>query len=185
MFAAALLFAAITSQAETSRQLTASAEELLRIEKRIAAENDLDSVLYEDVLSLLDSAIEADPDNLHAHALAASVLLLKSDDGDGTFDVCVLLDARDEANQVLAHSSRASAADAATAATVAWYNMQPRGVSENLTIWPDNWRERLVMARHVLWHSPDDEFELVDKSALDRTEEFVWEVMRRLDGERS
>ncbi len=36
-----------------------------------------------------------------------------------------------------------------------------------------------------LWHSPDDEFELVDKSALDRTEEFVWEVMRRLDGERS
>jgi Peptidase family M28 len=35
-----------------------------------------------------------------------------------------------------------------------------------------------------LWHSPDDEFELVDKSTLDRTEEFVWEVMRRLDGER-
>ena len=31
------------------------------------------------------------------------------------------------------------------------------------------------------WHSPDDEFELIDKGALDRTEEFVWEVMRRLD----
>ncbi len=118
MFAAALLLAAITSQAETSRQLTASAEELLRIEKRIASENDLDFLLYEDVLSLLDSAIDADPDNMHAHALAAGVLLLRSDDGDGTFDICYLLDARDEANEVVAHGSRAGAADIAAARAV-------------------------------------------------------------------
>ena len=32
-----------------------------------------------------------------------------------------------------------------------------------------------------LWHSPDDEFESVDKAAVDRTEQFVWEVLRRLD----
>ena len=32
-----------------------------------------------------------------------------------------------------------------------------------------------------LWHSPDDEFESLDKGALERTEQMVWEVMRRLD----
>jgi len=119
MFLAALLLAAITTQAETSRQLTASAEELLKIEKRVAAENDLDEgVLYEDVLSLLDAAIDADPENLHAHALEAGVLLLKSDNGDGTYDICYLLDARDEANRVLARGAKASAADNGAARAV-------------------------------------------------------------------
>jgi Iap family predicted aminopeptidase len=31
-----------------------------------------------------------------------------------------------------------------------------------------------------LWHSPDDEFEYLDKEALDRTEQFAWEVLRRV-----
>ncbi len=100
MIAAALLLATAT---ELSHRLTVAAESLLAIEKKIAAsDDDLDSVLYEDVLSLLDKAIEADPQNLHAHARAAEVLLLKSNQGDGTFEVCTLLDARDEANLVLA-----------------------------------------------------------------------------------
>ena len=101
MIAAALLFATAT---ELSTRLTAAAEEVLRIEKKIAAQRDgLDSILYEDVLSLLDEAIDVDPHNIHAHARAGEVLLLKSNQGDGTFDICALLDARDEADFVLTH----------------------------------------------------------------------------------
>lgn len=101
MILAALLFATAT---ELSVRLTAAAEELLRVEKKIAASRDgLDSILYQDVLSLLDEAIEVDPNNLHAHARAGEVLLLRSNQGDGTFDVCTLLDARDEADFVLRH----------------------------------------------------------------------------------
>jgi len=99
MIAAVLLLA---TASELSRQLTSAAEELLRVEKKIAGSHaGLDAVLYEDVLSLLDEAIAADPQNLHAHARAGEVLLLKANQGDGTFDVCVLLDARDEAELVL------------------------------------------------------------------------------------
>ena len=109
MFAAAILIAATT----LSQRLTAEAEELLKIEKKIAASHGLDSVMYEDVLTLLDDAIEADSHNLHAHARAGEVLLLKSNLGDGTFDICSLLDARDEADYALSHG--AEAADQAVA----------------------------------------------------------------------
>jgi hypothetical protein len=106
MLVAALLFATAT---ELSNRLTAAAEELLRIEKKIAASRDgLDSLLYEDVLSLLDKAIEIDPHNLHAHARVGEVLLLRSSLGDGTFDICTLLDAREEADYVLSHSGESS-----------------------------------------------------------------------------
>ncbi|HYS53001.1 MAG TPA: hypothetical protein VER58_04450 [Thermoanaerobaculia bacterium] len=103
MFAAAVLIAATT----LSQRLTAEAEELLKIERKIAASHGLDSVMYEDVLTLLDDAIDADPHNLHARARAGEVLLLKSNLGDGTFDVCSLLDARDEADYVLSHGAEA------------------------------------------------------------------------------
>ena len=104
MFAAAFLIAATT----LSQRLTAEAEELLKIEKKIAASHGLDSVMYEDVLTLLDDAIEADSHNLHAHARAGEVLLLKSNLGDGTFDICTILDARDEAGYVLNHHAESS-----------------------------------------------------------------------------
>ena len=103
-----------TAAPTLSERLTAAAEELLKIEKKIAATNEgLMPPLYEDVLSLLNEAITEDPSNLHARALASEVLLLRSDQGDGTFDICSLLDARDEAEYVLRHGG--DAADAATA----------------------------------------------------------------------
>jgi hypothetical protein len=109
MFIAVLLAAATLSQ-----QLTAAAEDLLKIEKKIAASTEgSGALLYQDVLSLLDEAIDHDKTNLHAHARAAEVLLLMSDDGDGTFDVCTLLDARNEAEYVLKHGGEASDADLA------------------------------------------------------------------------
>jgi hypothetical protein len=112
MFLAAVLLATVTE----SQRLTAAAEELLKIEKKIAGTYDLDALLYEDVLTLLDEALDADPKNLHAHARAGEVLLLKSNQGDGTFDICSLLDARDEADLVLSHG--ASTADQTLARTV-------------------------------------------------------------------
>jgi hypothetical protein len=105
MLAAAFLLATAT----LSQRLTTAAEELLRIEKKIAASHEgLDPVLYEDVLTLLDKAIQVDPQNLHAHARTGEVLLLKSDQGDGTFDICTILDARDEADFVLNHGAESS-----------------------------------------------------------------------------
>jgi len=101
MLAAAVLVAATT----LSQRLTGEAEELLKIEKRIAAVHGIDALMYEDVLTLLDDAIEADSHNLHAHARAGEVLLLKSNQGDGTFDICSVLDARDEAEYVLSHGA--------------------------------------------------------------------------------
>ncbi|MDQ6802703.1 MAG: hypothetical protein M3041_18020 [Acidobacteriota bacterium] len=103
MLVAAVLFATAT----LSQRLTSAAEELLRIEKKIAATHDLDALLYEDVLTLLDEALDADPHNLHAHARAGEVLVLKSKQSDGTFDICSLLDARDEADFVLSHGAEA------------------------------------------------------------------------------
>ena len=125
MFAAVLLFSvaqailpARFADAELSRHLTSAAEELLRIEKKAAAEQQgLDALLYEDVLSLLDMALRADPQNLHAHALAAGALLLKSYDGD-SYDICTLLEARAEAEFVTGHASRAKGDDLAGARAV-------------------------------------------------------------------
>ena len=116
MFLAALIFASVVQSRST--QLTSAAEELLKIEKRLAGGTDLEPDLYEDVLTLLDEAIDDDPTNLNAHALESGVLLLKSDNGDGTYDVCYLLDARDEANRVVAERIHASAADLTTARRV-------------------------------------------------------------------
>jgi hypothetical protein len=109
MLFAAILFAIKTSDADLSRRLTSEAEELLKLEKKVAAaENGLDAVLYEDVLALLDAALHASPQNLHARVVSSDVLLLKAKDSDGTYDVCTLLDARDEAEFVTSRASRAS-----------------------------------------------------------------------------
>ena len=70
------------------------------------------------MLSLLDAAIRAKPDNTHAYAFAAHVLLIKSDQGDGTYDICTLLDARDDAEFVTTHASHATEADLTSARNV-------------------------------------------------------------------
>jgi len=109
--------------ADRSRRLAAAADELFAAEQKAAAawrkaaeSNDgVDSVLYEDVLALLDAAIGADPGNLHARALSSQILLLKAYEGDGLYDVCALLDARDDAEYVVARASSASEGDLATA----------------------------------------------------------------------
>ena len=109
MFLVPLLAAATLSQ-----QLTAAADELLKVEKKIAASTEgAAPLLYGDVLALLDEAIDEDNTNLRAHAKAAEVLLLMSDEGDGTFDVCAVLDARDEAQYVLKHGGEGSDAELA------------------------------------------------------------------------
>lgn len=137
MVAAALPLAAQEpkgiSDAEYSRRLTAAAEDLLAAERKVAdrwreaaqaaspdteAGQDVANKMYEDVISLLDEALNADPQNLHAHRVAADVLLVKSDTGNGKFDVCYLLDARDQAGYVLDHASHAAAPDLARAKTV-------------------------------------------------------------------
>ncbi len=108
--------------ADVSRQLTAAADDLFAAEQKASAtwrkarSNDgVDAVLYEDVLALLDAAISADPANLHARTLSAHVLLLKAYEGDGVYDVCRLLDARDDAEYVVNRSSTAAAPDLASA----------------------------------------------------------------------
>jgi hypothetical protein len=123
LFAAILFGVAQTilpaSDSDLSRRLTSEAEELLRLEKKVAAtEKGLGAVLYEDVLALLDAALHANPQNLHARVVSSDVLLLKAYDGDGTYDVCTLLDARDEAEFVTSHASRASESDLAAARAV-------------------------------------------------------------------
>ncbi len=141
---AAFVLAAMTSANDVSRQLTAQAEALLQIEKKvITAKPELQSDLYEDVLTLLDSALDSDEGNAHAHALEASVLLLKSDNGDGTYDVCYLLDARDEAKAVLANSSRGSSADVAAAKAVLSdiAAIPPAAIPDSASSCDDNERE--------------------------------------------
>lgn len=124
MLLAAILFGVAqailpASDSDLSRRLTSEAEELLRLEKKVAAtEKGLDAVLYEDVLALLDAALHVNPQNLHAHVVSSDALLLKAYDGDGTYDVCTLLDARDEAEFVTSHASRASESDLAAARAV-------------------------------------------------------------------
>jgi hypothetical protein len=124
MFFAAILFGVAqailpVSDADLSRRLTTAAEELLRVEKKVTGvENGLDAVLYEDVLALLHAALHANPQNLHARVVSSDVLLLKAYDGDGTYDVCTLLEARGEAEFVTSHASRASDSDLAAARAV-------------------------------------------------------------------
>ena len=71
----------------------------------------LESQLYEDVLTLLDGALAADPDNLHAHALSGEVLFAKAKDAEGTYDVCTVLDAEDEADRIIEDADIADPAD--------------------------------------------------------------------------
>jgi hypothetical protein len=106
-----------------SRRTTVLAEELFDAEKKTAAklrtiaeergQGDarvaLERLLYDDVLNLIDGALLADGKNAHAHSLAAQVLMLKSYDGDGTYDVCTLLDAQDQADAVVANIKAAPA----------------------------------------------------------------------------
>ncbi|MGZ7039186.1 MAG: hypothetical protein ACXVJO_13520, partial [Thermoanaerobaculia bacterium] len=108
--------------ATLSEQLTSAADDLFVAEQKAAAvwrkvraEDGVEAVLYEDVLALLDAAIGADPANFHAHALSARILLLKAYQGDGVYDVCGLLDARDDAEYVADRAGSAPAADLASA----------------------------------------------------------------------
>jgi hypothetical protein len=125
--------AAPISDGELSRRITASAEKLLAAEKEAAkawkaaaqaaapetdAGEGVDRRMYEDVLGMLDSALDVDPKNYHARAVAADVLLLKAYEGEGTWDVCCLLDARADAAYVITHASRVPAGDLATARRV-------------------------------------------------------------------
>jgi hypothetical protein len=121
------------SDAELSRRLTAAAEQLLAAEKKAAlawkaaaqasqpetdAGEGVDRALYDDVLAMLDSALDVDPKNLHARAVAADVLLTKAYEGEGTYDVCFLLDARADASFVITHASKSAAGDLAAAQRV-------------------------------------------------------------------
>lgn len=112
-------------EAELSRQITAAAQELFDAERKAverwrkaesAYEPDevgdgVGSVLFEDVISMLDTAAGIDKKNMHPHALLAQVLFLKAYQVDGTYDICSLLDARDEASWVVQHSSDATPPD--------------------------------------------------------------------------
>lgn len=118
MFAALLcVLAALPPAAARSNRLTAAAEQLLECEKKITTA-DVDSVLFTDVVSLLDVAVETYPQNLHAHALRGELLLHQSYDGEGQYDVCFLLDARSDAEFVISRAARATPADVTIARAV-------------------------------------------------------------------
>lgn len=126
-----LLFAAATprrkiDEAELSRQITAAAQELLDAERKAverwrkaesayepdeASGDGVGSLLFEDVISMLDTAAGIDTKNMRPHALLAQVMLLKAYQADSTYDVCSLLDARDEASWIVQHSTDAAPAD--------------------------------------------------------------------------
>ncbi|HEY6842670.1 MAG TPA: hypothetical protein VI391_00750 [Thermoanaerobaculia bacterium] len=107
----------LKASATRSTQLTTAAEQLLKVEKDIAAsDEDAGFLLYGDVLALLDEALSEDSTNVHARALSAEVLLLQSENDDGTYDVCSLVEARQDADYVLKHSG--GAADTALARQV-------------------------------------------------------------------
>lgn len=118
-----LLVAALLAQTsggvQRSARLTAAAEQLLDCEKKIVASSTehVEDVLFVDVLALLDLAVEANPANLHARAVRSELLLHQSYDGEA-YDVCYLLDARDDANLVVSRASNASAADITKARSV-------------------------------------------------------------------
>jgi imidazolonepropionase-like amidohydrolase len=128
MLAAALIWFA--TAAELSRTLTAAAEDLLKVEKKIAASTEAGSFLYQDVLSLLDETLDQDKTNLHAHARTAEVLVLMSDEGDGTFDVCTLLEAREEAEYVLKHGGEGADADLAHKVIRAIQEIPPEAIPD-------------------------------------------------------
>jgi hypothetical protein len=100
---------AVLVAATLSQRLTAAAEDLLNLEKKIATSTEgADALLFGDVLALLDEALVKDPTNLHAYALSGEVLLLQSENEDGTYDVCSILEARQDADYVLKHNGNAA-----------------------------------------------------------------------------
>ena len=117
LVAAAPLFA---QNSERSKRLTAAAEQLLEFEKKMvqSSPDPIDEVIFGDVLGLLDSAVAANPANLHAHALRAQLLLHDSYDGEGEYDVCDLLDAKADADYVISRAAHAAPADVTTARAV-------------------------------------------------------------------
>jgi hypothetical protein len=117
VFLAAPLFA---QNAERSKRLTTAAEQLLEFEKKMvqSSPDPIDGVIFGDVLGLLDTAVAANPGNLHAHALRAQLLLHNSYDGAGQYDICDLLDAKGDADYVISRAAHAAAADVTTARAV-------------------------------------------------------------------
>ena len=109
-----MFLAAVLAAATLSQQLTAAAEDLLKAEKKIAASTEgAGALLFNDVLALLDEALDKDATNLHARALSGEVLLLQSENDDGTYDACSLVEARQDAEYVLKHGGNASDAQLA------------------------------------------------------------------------
>ena len=117
-----LALAVLLAAQTRSEKLTAAAETLYAAEKKAAAawrdaapDEAIDAVMYEDVLAMLDVAIRDNPDNFHARAFSAQILLVKAAQGDGTYDICALLDARDDAEYVTTRASSAPEADVTSA----------------------------------------------------------------------
>ena len=112
VFAALLL--ASSPEAARSLRITAQAEKLLEYEKKMAVDStdQIDDVLFGDVLGLLDLAVSDNPANLHARALRSQVLLHHAyNPDDDNYDVCDLMDARKDADFVISKATRAAAAD--------------------------------------------------------------------------
>lgn len=109
----AALLVANGPEVARSIRLTAAAEQLLDYEKKIATSSPerIDDLLFADVLSLLDLALNANGANLHARALRSQVLLVRSYDGEAEYDICYILDARADAEFIVSRAARASAAD--------------------------------------------------------------------------
>ena len=103
-----------------SVRLTTAAEQLLDFEKKMATSSPerIDDVLFADVLSLLDLAVNANPANLHARALRSQVLLVRSYDGESAYDICYILDARADAEFIVSRASHAAPADVKAARDV-------------------------------------------------------------------
>ena len=127
-----MFLAAVLAAATLSQQLTAAAEDLLKAEKKIAASTEgVGALLFNDVLALLDEALEKDSTNLHARALSGEVLLLQSENDDGTYDACSLVEARQDAEYVLKHGGNASDAQLAHQVIKAIQVIPPEAIPED------------------------------------------------------
>ena len=107
------LLLATSTELSRSLKLTAAAEQLFDYEKKMAAgaPERIDDLLFGDVLALLDVAISTNGANLHARAIRSQVLLLRSYDGESSYDVCYIIDAKADANYVVSRAARAAAPD--------------------------------------------------------------------------
>ena len=108
-----LVAALLATDVSRSVRLTSAAEQLLDAEKKMASASPepISDLLFADVLSLLDVAVDSNPSNLHAHALRAQTLLLRSRDENDEYDVCYLIEARADATFVVSRASKATAPD--------------------------------------------------------------------------